>query len=99
MCQLIVTLGLAFSKNGISIALHFKGSYEEAVAAQKSYLSAVGDVEGEAALTEGYAEGGYTEAMRRLAETMAERSLETNRGAVSVAGLYIRAGENERALE
>ena len=32
MCQLIVTPGLAFTKNGISIALHFKGSYEEAVA-------------------------------------------------------------------
>jgi TolB-like protein len=94
-----LTPGLPFAKNGLTIALHFNGSYEEAVAAQKSYLSAVGDVEGEAALTEGYAEGGYTEAMRRLAETMAERSLRTNTRAGQVAGLFIRAGENELALE
>ncbi|TDI34181.1 MAG: tetratricopeptide repeat protein [Acidobacteria bacterium] len=94
-----LTPGLPFATNGLSLALHLKGAYEEAVAAQRSYLSAIRDVEGEAALAEGYAEGGYTEAMRRLAETRAERSLKTDTGACWLADLYIRAGENELALE
>ena len=54
-----LTPGLWFAHEGLSQALHFKGSVEEAIAEWKSYLSARGDVEGEAALTEGYAEGGY----------------------------------------
>ncbi len=37
--------------------------------------------------------------MRRLADTAAARSLTTHTGAFWVAGSYIRAGENERALE
>ena len=73
--------------------------YEEAVAAQKSFLTAVGDREGEEALTRGYAEGGYAGAMRRLADTFAERSRRTHTRARHVANLYIRAGERDLALE
>jgi len=94
-----LTPDLPFAQHALSDALHLRGSYEEAFAAEKSYLSAVRDVEAEAALTEGYAEGGYTESMRRLANKMAERSLKTKTRAFWLAGLYIRAGENERALE
>ena len=94
-----LTPGLSFAQQGLSQALHLSGAYDENFAARKSYLSAIGDVAGEAALTEGYAEGGYTEAMRRLAETEAERSLRTNTGEWMLAGQFIRAGENERALE
>jgi tetratricopeptide (TPR) repeat protein len=73
--------------------------HEEALEAQRSYLAAIGDREGEEALARGYLEAGYVEAMRRLAETAATRSRRTSTGAWDVAGLYLRAGENDLALD
>jgi TolB-like protein len=80
-------------------ALHLKGMYEEALAAQKAFLATIDDREGEEALTRGYAEAGYTGAMRRLAELAAARSRKTHTLAMTVAMLYLRAGENDLALE
>ena len=80
-------------------ALHLTGMHEEALDAQKAYFSALGDDESQEALTQGYAEGGYAEAMRRAAETFAARSLTTDTGATYVAQLYARGGEKEPALE
>ena len=90
---------LRFALTGISRALHLKGLYEDALTAHKLFLARVGDRELEEALTQGYAEGGYPGAMRQLAETDAARSRTTHVVAFGVASLYLRAGENERALE
>jgi TolB-like protein/Tfp pilus assembly protein PilF/predicted Ser/Thr protein kinase len=79
--------------------LHLTGRYEEALDAQKAFFTALGDDESQGALAQGYAEGGYAEAMRRSTETYAARSLKTDTGHFFVAHFYVRAGEKERALE
>ena len=91
--------GIPFAANSLVNTLHLKGMYEEALDAQRSFLVAIADRESEEALTRGYAEGGYRGAMRRLADTAAARSLTTHTRAFWIAGYYIRAEENERALE
>ena len=96
---LTVSPNIGFALMQLVTALHLTGGYEEALDAQKAYFSAVGDDESQEALTQGYAEGGYGEAMRRAAETFAARSLRTDTGAFYVALLYARAGKKERALE
>ena len=73
--------------------------YEEALAVAKTrWTNRVGP-EIEEALNRGYAEGGYQGAMRRAADMVAARwpALYTNPRAVAAA--YLRAGQNEQALE
>ncbi|MGH9255207.1 MAG: protein kinase domain-containing protein [Vicinamibacterales bacterium] len=73
--------------------------YEEALAVAKTrWTNRVGP-EIEEALSRGYAEAGYQGAMRRAADMVAARwpALYTNPSAV--AGAYLRAGQNEQALE
>jgi len=86
-----------FAINSLGNAFHLKGMYEEALDAQRSYLASIGHREAEEALTRGYAEGGYREAMHRVADTVAARSPRTH--AKQVAGFYSLAGDKERALE
>ena len=83
----------------LSDTLHAKGMYEEAFDAEVSYVRALGDTEGVEALTRGFQEGGYREAMRRWAETAAARALATRTRALRVAVLYVRAGENDLGLD
>ena len=73
--------------------------YEEALAEAKKYYAALGDHESAQALDLGYAQGGYQEAMRRAAETLAARSRTTFVPPLDVATLYTYAGDNNRALE
>jgi TolB-like protein len=85
---------------GVSNALHAAGRYEEAYLAEREYVMAgPGDPELEGALALGYGEAGYAGAMRRGAELLAQRSLTTTVPPDRVARLYLRAGEQERALE
>ena len=83
----------------LSTAFDLKGMYEEALEAQKSFLATVDDRESEEALMRGYEEAGYAGAMRRLADLAAARSRETHAGPMGVVSLYLRAGENDLALE
>ena len=51
------------------------------------------------ALERGNAEGGYTVALRRAADELAERSRATHVRSYTVASLYARADERELALD
>ena len=90
---------MPFALNTLAKAFHHKAMYEEALDAQRSYLAAIGHREGEEALTRRYADGGYTGAMRRVADAVAASSLRTQTRAYIVAGFYARAGDKKRALE
>jgi tetratricopeptide (TPR) repeat protein len=81
-------------------ALYHSGRYEEALAAERRLVAAArGDQELDEALALGYREAGYRGAMRRAADLLAARSLVTSVGQHRVAGLYLRAGAHERALD
>ncbi len=80
-------------------AFHAQARYDEALAVRKEHFAAIGDRVVEEALARGYAEGGYREAMRRMAETEAARSLTTFVSPYGVAEFFAYAGERERVLE
>jgi serine/threonine protein kinase/tetratricopeptide (TPR) repeat protein len=80
-------------------AYHMKRMYKEALEIWKASYAAKGDREAEEALDRGYAEGGYQGALRRVAETLAERSKTTFVTPWQIATLYTRAGMNNEALE
>jgi tetratricopeptide (TPR) repeat protein len=75
-----------------------KGMPEEAVAEAKAFFSFLGDHEVAGALAVGYAEGGYTRAMRSGAEKLSERAALSHVPAVRVARLYAHAADREEAL-
>ena len=79
-------------------ALHAKGLQEEALAEAKTYFEMMGNREAAEALTQGYAEGGYRQAMRLAAETLAAHSRQAYVPCLRIARLYAHAGETARAL-
>jgi len=95
--------GLALEPNfvdalaGLRNSFHMKGMYEEALDATKRIFVARGEHDVAEALERGNAEGGYSEAMRRAAKSMAARS--NLAYALRIATLYTFAGEKERALD
>jgi serine/threonine-protein kinase len=95
--------GLALEPNfvdalgGLRNSFHMKGMYEEALVAAKRVFVARGEHDVAEDLERGNAEGGYSEAMRRAAKSMAARS--NLAYALRIATLYTFAGEKERALE
>jgi len=86
---------------GLWMAFHANQMYEEAMPEAKATVSffAPGVPEAADALTRGYAQAGYPGAMRRAAETLAERSTSTYVSAHLIAELYACAGDKDRALE
>ena len=86
---------------GLWMAFHAKQMYEEAMPEAKATVLffAPGVPEAADALARGYAEAGYPGAMRRAAETLAERSNSTYVSAHLIAELYASAGDKDRALE
>jgi serine/threonine-protein kinase len=90
---------LPFALGSLATALYLKGMHEESLAAERSFRIAIGDREGEEALTRGYEEAGYAGAMRRAAEIAAARSRESHTEAAGVATYYLRAGERDLAVE
>jgi TolB-like protein/Tfp pilus assembly protein PilF len=96
---LSTTPGLAFARWALSKTLFQMGLYEQSVAELKAYYNSLADREAEDALTQGYAQSGYSGAMRRAADVLAERSRKTYVCPTDVASLYIWAGEKDRALE
>jgi tetratricopeptide (TPR) repeat protein len=81
----------------LSIALFMKGLYEESLAEIKTYYA--GDREVEEALTQGYAQSGYSGAIRRAADILAARARKTYGLPTDIAELYVLAGEKAQALE
>lgn len=80
-------------------SLHLLGRFEEAIEAEGSLLAALGDTDSQRILMQTYSERGYREAMGWSADLAAERSIETGSGSVWVAARYIRAGQEDKAIE
>jgi eukaryotic-like serine/threonine-protein kinase len=80
-------------------AYHMKRLYNEALEIWKASYAAKGDKEAVEALAQGFAEGGYQGALRRVAETLAERSKTTFVTPWQIFTLYTRAGMNKEALD
>ena len=84
---------------GLWGAFYRNRMHEEALVEAKKFFARLGDSEVAEALMCGYAESGYSGAMRLAAEKLAARSVQTYVPAVRVARLYAHAGERDRALE
>ncbi|TFG40982.1 MAG: hypothetical protein E4H43_04965 [Bacteroidia bacterium] len=77
-----------------------KGMEEEAFEAIKAFMVAIyQDPRLEAALEEGYAHGGYAEAMKRGAESLIARLPETFSLPNDIGNFYLAAGEKDKAIE
>lgn len=85
--------------NNLAEVYYILRRYDEALAAEKARFRARGDVEVEQALTRGQAESGYPGAIRQAAEALADRSRSTHVPPVDLAGLFLRAGQHDRALD
>jgi TolB-like protein/tRNA A-37 threonylcarbamoyl transferase component Bud32/Tfp pilus assembly protein PilF len=81
-------------------ALSLKRMQNEALAVSKAYLNGVyRDRDVEKAFDRGYAEGGYSGAMRRAAEALAAHFRKSYVNPSDIAQLYLEAGEKAQALE
>ena len=77
-----------------------EGAEHEAFAAAKAYVNAMYDDRAvEAALDQGYARGGYREAMRSGARALAARFRTTYGTPTDPACLYVAAGDHAEALD
>ncbi len=83
---------------GLWGAFYKKGMNEEALAEASRFFAVLHDREVVDALTRGYKEGGYAQAMHRGAEVLAERSRRTHVPAVRIARLYAHAGDKDEVL-
>ncbi len=75
---------------------HNQGRFDEAMPIWRQYYATRGDSAAVSALDAGYARGGYTSALRAVAETFAERDDPALRW--QIATLYTRAGDRGPAL-
>jgi len=79
---------------------HEKGMEKEAFEAAKAYVKVMGnDPRVDKALDEGYSQGGYTEAMKRVADAFVARISEGLALPSDAASFYALAGEKEKAIE
>jgi len=85
--------------NGIWNAYYMKGMAKEAFEFARATAAFFPDPKFEAALAEGYARGGYAEAMRRGAEFLAAHFHDTPYLPSQIATFYAMAGENGQALD
>jgi serine/threonine protein kinase/Tfp pilus assembly protein PilF len=93
---LSMSSGFLIAHGNISQILFRKAKYEESFQEMKAYFA--GDREMEEVLTRGYAQSGFRGAMRRAADTLAERAHKTYASPDWVASLYMMAGEKDQAL-
>jgi tetratricopeptide (TPR) repeat protein len=84
---------------GRSYAYAAKGMSKETLEALKDYLRIYQIPNLETAMDRGFAEAGFTGAIRRAADMFAALSKEYLLAPTDVAYLYIYAGDKERALE
>jgi TolB-like protein len=77
-----------------------EGMEKEALEAIKAAMVAIyQDPRIEAAFEEGYAQGGYTEAMKRGAESLVARLPEAFSMPTDIGNFYVTAGEKDKAIE
>jgi serine/threonine protein kinase/tetratricopeptide (TPR) repeat protein len=90
-----------FATNTLWYILHEKkGMERESFEAAKDFARVTyNDPRIETALDKGYAQGGYTEAMKRVAEALVARLPETYCLPSDIASFYTMAGEKDKALD
>ncbi|MFQ6110084.1 MAG: protein kinase, partial [Candidatus Aminicenantales bacterium] len=84
---------------GLKSAYHLTGKHEKAIDVWKTWFNSRGEHEDEEALIRGYEEGGYYQALSRVAEVKVERRKTSFVAPWQIATLYTRAGEKEKALD
>lgn len=82
----------------LGVSLYRKARYKESLEELKAYYDALGIPEFGEALMQGYAESGYSGALRRAASVLAERSRKTYVIPSDVAALYAMAGDQAQAI-
>lgn len=97
--SLEIAPNLATGWLNLSASFHLAGKYDEAIECEREWLRVRRNAEGTAALEAGLAEGGYEEAMRRIAQVRAQRALIIEAGAIGVARHYSRAGDFDKVVE
>jgi hypothetical protein len=91
--------------NGVGLqalwwALSLKGAQKETLEAAKAYLMVnYNDHAIEAALDQGYAQGGYAAGMKQGAQALSARFRASFALPVDIAGLYLDAGDKVQALD
>jgi TolB-like protein/predicted Ser/Thr protein kinase len=88
-----------FARAGLATALHNQRKFAQAFAAERAVRESRHEADLLAALDRGYAAGGYPRGMREAADVLAKRSQTTGSAPLSVAQLYLKASEWERAVE
>jgi tetratricopeptide (TPR) repeat protein len=79
-------------------ALHMKHLYKEALEVWKASYAARGDELAVEALARGFEAGGYSGALRSVAEMLAARSKTSYVSPWQIGTLFTRAGQNDEAL-
>ena len=87
------------SLSALRSAYHMTHRDAEALEVWKASFAARGDGEAVDALARGSKENGYSGALQRVAETLAERSRTTYVPAWQIGTLYTRAGMKDKALD
>jgi len=82
----------------LAVSLFRKARYEESLAEIKACYNYTGIPEVGEALTQAYAQSGYSGALRRAAALLAERSRKTYVAPSDVAALYAMAGDQAQAI-
>jgi len=82
----------------LAVSLFRKARHEESLAEMKAYYYYTGIPEVGEPLTQGYAQSGYSGALRRAADLLAERSRKTYVISINVAALYAMAGDQAQAI-
>ena len=81
-------------------AMHETGMEEDAIRAAIAFMNVTyGDPRIGAALDEGYAQGGYAEAMKRAAKTLVSRLPEAFTLPSDIASFFAMAAEGDQAIE
>jgi TolB-like protein/Tfp pilus assembly protein PilF len=85
--------------NNLAEVTYILRRYDDAFAWEKARWNARGDREIGDILVQSYANSGYAGAMRQAADALAARSRSRPVAAVDLAGMYVRAGLNNRAID
>jgi serine/threonine protein kinase/lipoprotein NlpI len=91
--------GFGFLHQPLFRMLAWTGELDEALEHAKLHLTTVGELDAVAAMEQGYAEGGYVEAMRQAADSLAAGSHLATARPYFIADLYEDAGETDKALD
>jgi TolB-like protein/Tfp pilus assembly protein PilF len=83
----------------IAASYHYAEKFDEAIEAEGSLLAALGDTDGQRLLLQKYADVGYQEALRWLADRSAEYSTATETLGWWAAFRYVHAGQEEMAID